>query len=364
MGLTQSIARTLDLTTIPKTPQQTDQQTSNLKLEAQKIKEFFGNLEDWPKWKNRTECAFDGSGYENILTNEEFAAENPKMNRIVYSQLAVATVEGTAYHLVKQYEDMKDGYAAWQSLLGWYDGDVIKHETAEVIRAKLESLKLTIGSSAESYINQFLNSMHELDKIEGERYSESHKIYLFLRSIEHPEFSTTVTYLRNGNAKLYDCIHTIRKTERDLIEKRVKKRKLKDTIRRLSVNSMEDDSDDDTPVRKSSKKRRVRRVKEISTNKKGMIHVPKREWFDELTDEDKAFVQAWNAKIKHNESTDELALPNGLTIVNKARRVTPEKVAESPLSKKKKSSETPSAKKKIRFNLDANEVTEICEDKE
>jgi hypothetical protein len=34
----------------------------NLKREAQKIKDFTGGHEDWPKWKSQTKCAFSGSG--------------------------------------------------------------------------------------------------------------------------------------------------------------------------------------------------------------------------------------------------------------------------------------------------------------
>src|SRR5687767_14688062 len=85
----------------------------NLKLEAQKIKEFNGGYEEWQRWKSCTECAFDGSGYERILTDPVFARMNQRMNRVVYSQLAVATVDGTAYHLVRRFEEEKDGFGAW-----------------------------------------------------------------------------------------------------------------------------------------------------------------------------------------------------------------------------------------------------------
>ena len=90
-----------------------DKGVTSLKLEAQKVNEFTGDYDVWPKWKSRTECAFNGSGYEKILTDLTFSEQNPKMNAIVYSQLAVATVDGNAHHLVKQHEDKRDGYAAW-----------------------------------------------------------------------------------------------------------------------------------------------------------------------------------------------------------------------------------------------------------
>jgi hypothetical protein len=102
----------------------------NLKLEAQKIKEFSGHFDGWQKWKSPKECAFDGSGYEKILSDNEFASLNEQMNRVVYAQLYVATLEGTAHHLVKQHKSTKDGNASWKSLCDWFDGDIIKNETA------------------------------------------------------------------------------------------------------------------------------------------------------------------------------------------------------------------------------------------
>eukprot|EP00957_Ditylum_brightwellii_P196099 14941919-Ditylum_brightwellii.AAC.1 len=67
---------------------------------------------------------------------------------MVFSQLSVATSRGTAHHLVKQHNEDKDGYALWQSLIEWFDGDVLKAETVDTIRARLESYKLGNGTTA------------------------------------------------------------------------------------------------------------------------------------------------------------------------------------------------------------------------
>ena len=61
------------------------------------------------------------------------------MNRIIYSQLSVAISGGTAYHLVKQFESEKEGYATWNALCEWYDGDTMKAETTDTISNKLGS---------------------------------------------------------------------------------------------------------------------------------------------------------------------------------------------------------------------------------
>ena len=41
----------------------------DLKLEAQRVREFDENLATWQKWKIKTECAFNGSGYKRILSS-------------------------------------------------------------------------------------------------------------------------------------------------------------------------------------------------------------------------------------------------------------------------------------------------------
>ena len=116
---------------------------SNLKIESKKIIEFIGRIEDRKKRKSRTECDFDGPRYDQVLPDALFEENKQYMNRIFYSQLAVATVGGTAHHLVKIFEDTKNWNVVWKSMYEWYDGDVIKNETAESLRSKKESYRLT-----------------------------------------------------------------------------------------------------------------------------------------------------------------------------------------------------------------------------
>jgi hypothetical protein len=121
---------------------------TNLKLDAQKIKDFSGGHKDWAKWKSRAQCTFSGSGYERVLEDDVYAAANERLDKVVYSHLAAATVEAVAYHLMSKHEDTKNGYAAWKSLVDWYDGVMIQNETAENLRNKLENLRLHTGVSA------------------------------------------------------------------------------------------------------------------------------------------------------------------------------------------------------------------------
>ena len=66
--------------------------------------------------KLKTECAFYEWGYDQALSDALFLEKNQHINHIIYSQLAVATVGGTAHHMVKISEDKKYGNAVWKSM--------------------------------------------------------------------------------------------------------------------------------------------------------------------------------------------------------------------------------------------------------
>ena len=107
-----------------------------------------GKMDQWERCKSRTECAFNVSGYEQVLTDATDAGQNTQMNRVVYSQLAVATVGGTAHRLVKQHEDDNNGYGACNTLCEWYYGYAVKNETEDSLRFKLEIYHITSASNA------------------------------------------------------------------------------------------------------------------------------------------------------------------------------------------------------------------------
>ena len=165
----------------------------SLKLESQKVTPFSGSYEEWPRWCTTTKCTLIGSGFERCLSDEIYATNHPIKNRILYSQLVVATASGTAHHLVQPYEDMMSGFSAWQALLLWYNRDVIKQETAETLRTKLENLKLSRGNTASNYINQFKMQTWELAKIPREGMTNSHSVHLFFFGTLRTKITTTLS---------------------------------------------------------------------------------------------------------------------------------------------------------------------------
>jgi hypothetical protein len=75
---------------------------------------------------------------------------------------------------------------------------------------------------------------------------------------------------------------------------------------------MEDN--DNTP------RKRIRRLKGVfETNERGFLSIPHDQW-GKLDADDKAFVQKYNAKVKHQEPLASLKVPDGITIKTKSRR--------------------------------------------
>ena len=80
------------------------------------------------------------SGLLRVLDDRQDALRNIRnMHETVFHVLHVATVEGTASHLIDIHEDACDGYAAWDDLLQWYDDNVLTTETVEDARARLDT---------------------------------------------------------------------------------------------------------------------------------------------------------------------------------------------------------------------------------
>ena len=140
--------------------------------------------------------------------------ENPRLNKVVFSQLSVVKVNGNTFHLVKRHKKTENGHGAWVLLIQWFDGNTVKNKS-EDIRVRMENLILHSGITATQYVNNFLTAQTELDAIPVEANSPSHSVYLFLRNIQDTNYANTVNCLRNINADLDQCVLSVSKTERD-----------------------------------------------------------------------------------------------------------------------------------------------------
>ena len=62
-----------------------------------------------------------------MLIDGTYDDQNTQINWLVYSQVALETVGGTAHHLVKQHKDNNNGFAAWKTFCECYEGDSMKN---------------------------------------------------------------------------------------------------------------------------------------------------------------------------------------------------------------------------------------------
>ena len=59
----------------------------------------------------------DGIGHEGVLADKSYEMEKERMNKIVFSQIEVATFEGTAHHIVYLHSITKYGHEVWSYLV-------------------------------------------------------------------------------------------------------------------------------------------------------------------------------------------------------------------------------------------------------
>jgi len=83
--------------------------------------------------------------------------------------------------------------------------------------------------------------------------------------------------------------------------------------------SPDSDSETETTAPKKVRHQKVRRngIKEIKLTEKGLVSIPAKEWYDDLDETERDYIQAYNAKVKHNESTIDLTPPTKLKLVRR-----------------------------------------------
>jgi hypothetical protein len=66
----------------------------------------------------------------------------PCRNAVIYAQLSVALLEGTAHHVIFPYNKTKNGYRAWQALHQWFDGEDLVYKQSVKYKEKISTMKL------------------------------------------------------------------------------------------------------------------------------------------------------------------------------------------------------------------------------
>lgn len=349
-----------------------DEDYGYVKLTATSLKPFSGSPKDWPRFKMMSLNTFTAAGYDKLLVEEKYAHDNPRRNQIVFAQLATATMDGTARHLVNEFMSTQDGYSAWQAMINRFDGISMQHATAEQTRSLLNSTFLYTGNNCDAYIDKFLHLYGLLQAIPGESMSENSAIALFHRNNHDVDYKQTIETLQTQDLEsLDDHVEKIRKKSITMDQERAHRRKMTKHVRRMNHNHGDyPDTDDDeygTPEyhRQPPKRQRTRRSSSrarrlegtIETKLSGLISIPSPEW-KKLTPEDMSFVQKYNSKVKHREDPSSVVPPDGVKIVvgqQQQIRRTPSNMNYVPTESLQDVDTPPSAKrgdgKKISFHM-------------
>ena len=287
------------------------------KLEAHRITDFSGRFEDWQKWRIRTECALKSAGFAKILKDENHARANTNKNRALFTHLMVATTDGTASHLVREFENMDDGHGAWKKLTAWFDGDNMKFEQSNKYRNLLSNLQLRPGVGTQIYINRFMTYTSALEEIPGEKLSDANKLQTFLGGIVDPAFNTTIKILKRQKATLSEAIAAISEEGEELKTDR----KRPHHVARRSRHEYDHDYDDDDYQPRRVKPRRKKEDGsttsiDLTPNKRGRIILSNEDWRN-APDEIQDYIRCYNARVKHGESVDDLVPP---TLIQGPRR--------------------------------------------
>ena len=153
------------------------------------------------------------AGLLQILDSKEYSQKHAVDNQTVFHMLQAATVEGYAAHLVDKHEKVRDGYASFNELIKWYEGDELTTDTAEDVRSKLDKTYLSTRNSASQYVNDFLQYTKQLEELK-ESYTESKTIQIFLDQISDPDYKSTKSFLIENKKNLNECIERVRSRER------------------------------------------------------------------------------------------------------------------------------------------------------
>ena len=263
---------------------------SNVKLQAQQVVAYDGNSIKWHSWNKKMKAAVGTAGMLRVLEDSDYAESHKVDNETIFHLLQVATADGNAAHLVDKHESEKDGHAAYQELVKWFEGDELTTETAEDVRSKLDKLRLTTKITASKYINQFLQYRKHLEEL-SEEYTPSKTVNIFLMQIMDPDFESTVEHCLENKLDINECIERIRAKERRLDRQRGTKSKVPIVLRRQEQSRRKENTDG------------VIRLEDYKTYR-GYYSIPTEDW-TYLSNDDKEFVKSHNGKLRRKREEEE-----------------------------------------------------------
>jgi hypothetical protein len=120
----------------------------------------------WPHWKEGALAVFSRCGLYRVVSNPDFALENPEMNAVVQGMLTIALSkeDTTILYTTVGYAD--DGHGAWKNVVKYFENPstykiLIRHNTEEFEKLEvLDSSKYLDFVCKFIYLRERLNMLH------------------------------------------------------------------------------------------------------------------------------------------------------------------------------------------------------------
>jgi hypothetical protein len=203
-----------------------------------KIRQFSGDIEAWPKWKEIAEAAFEILEYGEGLTPEGFPMERTEgaegsagslvlsaaskaKNKKLFALLRLSiSQKATIIHSKMNTADHKnDGHKVWQYLVRTMEADeTTKADRVANLYIKLADSRMDEHETAELFITELDNICNDLSKL-GEEVSEELKYAMLKRRLVPTVYSAVLDALRvkGPSAQTYQelCAQTVSKQKDD-----------------------------------------------------------------------------------------------------------------------------------------------------
>jgi hypothetical protein len=216
-------------------PRPKNQDSVTIKLSFADFGTFNGRSDQWISFKENTLSKAGVGGYAQCFKPDFVQTDfNKDGNNRIFYLLQTATNGGGASHVVRKHISTADGVAAWQALMGWYEGPVMSGEIVKTLRTKLWALRLHSKGDANKHINDFTLYMDQLKELSREEREET-LTDLFLDSIIDPKFEVTVANCRlRDRISIHECFEAIRKYDNIILREGMQEGHQKYKIRRMN----------------------------------------------------------------------------------------------------------------------------------
>lgn len=149
-------------------------------------------------WKLSPESALNIVGCADVLNFREVADACPIANHAVLAQLNQATCKGAANFRVKKHNQERDGHSAWQNLNLWCESDANAESRVTRLRLALSDAKLAQGGDTQGCINEFIKALHDINKVEGEEWSDTQAKQTFLDDVLDQACDPTIEVIKRN----------------------------------------------------------------------------------------------------------------------------------------------------------------------